>query len=603
MRRGDFDERELERQLDSRGFMNRFYGRATRAVRKPWQMYPLGLPVRPRVRHGHRGRAARPRRRGRGSGLPFYAILCLPILFAAGMSLFDTIDGAFMNFAYGWAFSKPVRKIFYNITDHRAVGRGRAAHRRRSSCSSVLADKLSLTGGVWDFVANLDLNLVGYVIVGLFVLTWAIALAVWRFGRIEERWTANLRQPLSAPMTRRPARPPLAFDDIDEVARGAARSAGGRVSGRAPARARGAVRRRGPGPAEQIAGGRGGRAASSTALGLPQPRAPRAARRRPPRPRRPRARALRARRRRRPRVPRLRALRPRGGGRARGPGAGARAAARAPSATRPASRTSRSSGCARSAAAPERPCPPDPIRGGRGSVVRPSPPSTRSTWPWTYAAPGREQERDGRATSSRLADPAERDRARHAVAAAAAGSARHLRRRDQPRHHDVDADAVRAPLGRERARHADQPGLRRRVGDLARAARSRPTADETNTTRRVAGSRSGSNAARDHVERAGQVRLDVLAHSSSGNRSARWIVSTTPALATTASQPPSASTASRDARRRPPSRSRTSKSHRRATAGRRRTRAPARQLGDDRAADAAARAGDDHPRPAGHERR
>jgi len=109
MRHGEFDEEELEEQLDSRGFMNRLYGRATRAIRKPWQMYPLGMlfglgfdtatEVALLVLAG--GAAA--------SGLPFYAILCLPILFAAGMSLFDTIDGAFMNFAYGWAFSKPVR--------------------------------------------------------------------------------------------------------------------------------------------------------------------------------------------------------------------------------------------------------------------------------------------------------------------------------------------------------------------------------------------------------------------------------------------------------------------------------------------------------------
>ena len=56
----------------------------------------------------------------------------------------------------------------------------------------MFADKLSLNGGIWDFVSNLDLNLVGYFIVGLFVGTWAIALAVWRFGRIEERWSARL---------------------------------------------------------------------------------------------------------------------------------------------------------------------------------------------------------------------------------------------------------------------------------------------------------------------------------------------------------------------------------------------------------------------------
>jgi nickel/cobalt transporter (NiCoT) family protein len=192
MRRGDFDERELEAELDGRGFMSRFYGGATRAVRKPWHMYPLGLlfglgfdtatEVALLVLAG--GAAA--------SGLPFYAIVCLPILFAAGMSLFDTIDGAFMNFAYGWAFSEPIRKIFYNITIT-ALSVAVALLIGSIELLSVLADKLGLSGGLWDLVANLDLNLVGYAIVALFVLTWAIALAVWRFGRIEERWGASLR--------------------------------------------------------------------------------------------------------------------------------------------------------------------------------------------------------------------------------------------------------------------------------------------------------------------------------------------------------------------------------------------------------------------------
>jgi high-affinity nickel-transport protein len=194
MRHGEFDERELEAQLDSRGFMNRFYGRATRAVRKPWHMYPLGMlfglgfdtatEVSLLVLAG--GAAA--------GGLPFYAIICLPILFAAGMSLFDTIDGAFMNFAYGWAFSKPIRKIFYNIT---ITGLSVAVALLIGTIEllSVLVEKLSLTGGVWDLVSNLDLNIVGYAIAGLFVATWAIAVAVWRFGRIEERWSVNLRRP------------------------------------------------------------------------------------------------------------------------------------------------------------------------------------------------------------------------------------------------------------------------------------------------------------------------------------------------------------------------------------------------------------------------
>ena len=111
--------------------MNRILGGATKAVTKPWHMYPVGLlfglgfdtatEVSLLVLAG--GAAA--------FALPWYAILTLPILFAAGMSLLDTIDGCFMNFAYGWAFSKPVRKVYYNITITGAVGRGRADHRRR----------------------------------------------------------------------------------------------------------------------------------------------------------------------------------------------------------------------------------------------------------------------------------------------------------------------------------------------------------------------------------------------------------------------------------------------------------------------------------------
>jgi high-affinity nickel-transport protein len=192
MRRGDFDERELEAQLESRGVLTRFYGRATRAVRRPWHMYPLGAlfglgfdtatEVALLVLAG--GAAA--------SGLPFYAIVCLPILFAAGMSLFDTLDGAFMNFAYGWAFSQPIRKIFYNLTVT-ALSVAVALLVGTLELLGVLADRLELDGGAWDVVAKVDLNLVGYAIVALFVLTWTVALAVWRFGRIEERWGARVR--------------------------------------------------------------------------------------------------------------------------------------------------------------------------------------------------------------------------------------------------------------------------------------------------------------------------------------------------------------------------------------------------------------------------
>ena len=188
MREGELDEHGLEEQLDSRGLMNRIFGRATRSITKPWQMYPLGClfglgfdtasEVALLVIAG--GAAA--------SGLPFYAIICLPLLFAAGMTLFDTIDGAFMNFAYGWAFSQPIRKIYYSIT---VTGLSVAVALLIGTIElvTVAAGRLSLSGQPWDFVSTIDMNMVGYAIVALFALTWAVALGVWRFGNIEEKWS------------------------------------------------------------------------------------------------------------------------------------------------------------------------------------------------------------------------------------------------------------------------------------------------------------------------------------------------------------------------------------------------------------------------------
>jgi high-affinity nickel-transport protein len=190
MRLSEYDEAELERELDSRGFMSRFFGRATKAVRRPWQMYPLGClfglgfdtasEVALLVLAGAAG----------AGGLPFYAILCLPILFAAGMTLFDTINGVFIRFAYGWAFSRPIRKVFYNLA---ITGLSVAVALLIGTIEllGVLGEKLSLSGGMWDWASNIDLNLVGYGIVALFALTWAIALTVWHFGRIEQRWSAS----------------------------------------------------------------------------------------------------------------------------------------------------------------------------------------------------------------------------------------------------------------------------------------------------------------------------------------------------------------------------------------------------------------------------
>jgi high-affinity nickel-transport protein len=103
------------------------------------------------------------------------------------MSMFDTADGVFMNFAYGWAFFRPIRKVYYNIT---ITGLSVAVAFVIGTIElvSVLGQQLNRSGGIWDFAANFNLNHAGFFIVGLFVVTWAIALSIWRFGHIEARW-------------------------------------------------------------------------------------------------------------------------------------------------------------------------------------------------------------------------------------------------------------------------------------------------------------------------------------------------------------------------------------------------------------------------------
>ena len=171
--------------------MNRFFGRLTKTITKPQQMYPIGVlfglgfdtatEVALLVVAGSAGAA----------GLPWYAILCLPILFAAGMSLLDTIDGSFMNFAYGWAFSKPVRKVFYNMTIT-GLSVAVALVIGTIELAGLIASDTHLRGSFWTWFENIDINLLGFVIVGMFIATWAIALAVWKYGRIEERWGEHL---------------------------------------------------------------------------------------------------------------------------------------------------------------------------------------------------------------------------------------------------------------------------------------------------------------------------------------------------------------------------------------------------------------------------
>jgi high-affinity nickel-transport protein len=189
MRAGEFDEQALEAQLNNRGLLNRILSGVTKAVRKPWHMYPVGVlfglgfdtatEIGLLVLAG--GAAA--------FSLPWYAILTLPILFAAGMSLLDTLDGVFMNVAYGWAFAKPVRKVYYNITVT-ALSVAVALVIGGIELSSILVDQAGITVGPLAAIATVDLTYVGYGIVAFFVLAWLVSITVWRYGRIEEKWSS-----------------------------------------------------------------------------------------------------------------------------------------------------------------------------------------------------------------------------------------------------------------------------------------------------------------------------------------------------------------------------------------------------------------------------
>ena len=194
MREGNYDEAELERQLNNRGLMARFFGRWMKTIDREWKMYPVGVVFGLGFDTATEVALLATTALLASQHLPFYAILCLPILFTAGMTLMDTIDAIFMNFAYSWAFFSPVRKVYYNL----AITGLSVAICFFIGTIEVLGllpvELGGLHGSFWSFMANFDINKAGFVIVGMFVICWAGALAFWKLGRVEEKWSARLRQ-------------------------------------------------------------------------------------------------------------------------------------------------------------------------------------------------------------------------------------------------------------------------------------------------------------------------------------------------------------------------------------------------------------------------
>jgi nickel/cobalt transporter (NiCoT) family protein len=199
MRRGEYDEAELERQLDNRGFFYRIFGRWTRTITKEWQLYPVGVLFGLGFDTATEVSLLATTALLASQHIPWYAIMCLPVLFTAGMTLMDTTDGVFMNLAYGWAFFNPVRKVYYNLA---ITGLSVAICFLVGAMETLSLFPSEIKGldarhGFWGFINNFNLNTAGFVIVGMFILTWLAAVLIWRFGHIEEKWSARLNPPAS----------------------------------------------------------------------------------------------------------------------------------------------------------------------------------------------------------------------------------------------------------------------------------------------------------------------------------------------------------------------------------------------------------------------
>jgi high-affinity nickel-transport protein len=191
MRLGTYDEQQLEAQLQARGLMYRFFGRFMKSINHTWQLYFVGLVFGIGFDTATEVVLLAATAYAAIQGLPYFAVLALPFLFSGGMMLFDSLDGLFMNFAYGWAFAKPVRKVYYNLVIT-GLSIGAAFIIGTIEILGILTTEAHLHGAFWSVMANFNINVAGFCIAALFVLVWAAALAYWRWGKVETRWAANV---------------------------------------------------------------------------------------------------------------------------------------------------------------------------------------------------------------------------------------------------------------------------------------------------------------------------------------------------------------------------------------------------------------------------
>jgi high-affinity nickel-transport protein len=191
LKQGKLNQTELDNLLENRGFLNRYFRPLFKIVRKPWQIYPIGvlfgLGFDTASEVALIGISVGV---GVSTSVPIYYILVLPLMFTCGMVTVDTTDGVTMRIAYGWAFINPIRKIYYNLTVTVisvlvawAIG--------TVELLQVLSSELNLSGGFWDWLGNLDFETIGFGIVAIFVLSWLVSLGYWRYRKYDKRFTFN----------------------------------------------------------------------------------------------------------------------------------------------------------------------------------------------------------------------------------------------------------------------------------------------------------------------------------------------------------------------------------------------------------------------------
>jgi high-affinity nickel-transport protein len=192
MRRGEYDRQSLEQELVAGGLMTRIFGRLFRLIDHSWQMYPVGFLFGLGFDTASEVAFLAISAGAAAQGLPILAVLSLPVIFAAGMSLMDTMDGAFMSKAYSWAFASPIRKVFYNLTIT-SLSVFVALFVGAVELAQILIQILGFRGAPFDAIARFDfIGKAGYVIVGAFVVAWAAALLLYKVGRIDERWSQTV---------------------------------------------------------------------------------------------------------------------------------------------------------------------------------------------------------------------------------------------------------------------------------------------------------------------------------------------------------------------------------------------------------------------------